>query len=677
MTAIDWNEPHLRAGGDVGQSARTNRTTYLVGLFAPSSAILMLLLLLGLLLWLVNRSERERQREDLIRDTLWVEQTIEFRRDTDFENLNRLAIESSDSGAGQVNFAKQALQLVSNNPEIQEIILRNFDGQTIAAVPPFSFPENQNHTLDLAIAETSSNGSVLGRGALSNPVILHEGGTVLIYLVPIFTQGKKTGSLAAIFSLSTILSHQIPWWIAEKSAVQIKDNKGTILASRSRIEISSDSTINTVPLSSFGGELSLVLSSYNQQTNLMTNGLVGTMILLGLVAIGGLYARENHIRQRRKAETALRAEYAFRKAMENSLTVGVRAHDLDRRIIYVNNAFCQMTGYDTHELLGHLPPMPYWLPDEIDRAIAFQDATLTAGTPQKSIELTFRQKNGKLLHALVFETPLIDEEGVHRGWMGSFIDITDRKAMEATAGAHLEKLAQTARLIMIGEVASLIAHDLNQPLAAITSYSTGLSNRIKSGKITPKTTLTAIDKIGELAKHAGGIVQKVQDFVRKSAPRFEPTDIGDAIREAIEFYDRETRPHASRIVLTKLPEVVLANVDRILIEQVIINLLRNAEEAMQPLPAGKRRIDVNLIKLGEEIQIQVSDRGPSLSAELKSEIFKPFFTTKSTGMGIGLTICRSILEAHYGRLTFATRDKGGAVFTCVLPAVKPDERGFL
>ena len=362
--------------------------------------------------------------------------------------------------------------------------------------------------------------------------------------------------------------------------------------------------------------------------------------------------------------------------MENSLTVGVRAHDLERRIIYVNNAFCQMTGYDTHELLGHLPPMPYWLPDEIDRATAFQDAALIEGAPQKSIELTFRQKNGKLLHALVFETPLIDEEGIHRGWMGSFIDITDRKAMEATASAHLEKLAQTARLIMIGEVAALIAHDLNQPLAAITSYSTGLSNRIKSGKITPKANLVAIDKIGELAKHAGAIVHKVQDFVRKSAPRFEPTDIGDAIREAIEFYDRETRPHASRIVLTKLPQVILANVDRILIEQVIINLLRNAEEAMKSVPTGKRRIEVNLDKVGEEIQIKVSDRGPSLSTEVKSEIFKPFFTTKSTGMGIGLTICRSILEAHYGRLTFAPRNKGGAIFTCVLPTVKPDEKVY-
>jgi two-component system sensor histidine kinase DctS len=393
------------------------------------------------------------------------------------------------------------------------------------------------------------------------------------------------------------------------------------------------------------------------------------MILLGLVAIGGLFAREKHMRQRRKAEAALRTEYAFRKAMEDSLTVGVRAHDLEGRIIYVNNAFCQITGYDAHELLGHLPPMPYWLPDEIDRTIAFHDAVLAGNVPQNSIELSFRQKGGGILHALVFEAPLIDDAGIHRGWMGSFIDITDRKVMEATAKAHLEKLAQTARLIMIGEVASLIAHDLNQPLAAITSYSTGLSNRIKVGTIAPQTTLKTLDKISKLARRAGSIVHKVQDFVKKSGPRFEPTDIGDVVLEAIALYDRESRWHASRIVVSKLTPALLANVDRVLIEQVIINLVRNAEEAMRALPTAKRRIDISVAKAGDEIQIQVADRGPALSVETKSSIFKPFFTTKPNGMGIGLTICRSILEAHYGRLTYTTRERGGSVFACCLPAI--------
>ncbi|MEO9167732.1 MAG: PAS domain S-box protein [Aestuariivirga sp.] len=629
----------------------------------------MLLLLLGVLLWLVNRSEHERQRDDLTRDTLWVEQTLEFHRITDQENLDRLALELGDSQSNREKFATLAPQLVSNNPELQEIIWRDADGKSVAAVPPASILDSANKALDLAVADAAAKSALTGQGALSNPIALHDNAVVLIYSVPIFIQGKNAGTLATVFSLDTILSHQIPWWIAEKSAVHIKDSNGVILASRSHIEIAPNATIHTIPLTNFGHDLSLVLSPYMEQTNLTTNGLVGAMILLGLVAIGGLFAREKHMRQRRKAEAALQAEYAFRKAMEDSLTVGVRAHDLEGRIIYVNNAFCQITGYDAHELMGHLPPMPYWLPDEIDRTIAFHDAVLAGNVPQKSIELSFRQKNGNVVHALVFEAPLIDHEGVHRGWMGSFIDITDRKAMEATAKAHLEKLAQTARLIMIGEVASLIAHDLNQPLAAITSYSTGLSNRVKVGTIAPQTTLKTLDKISKLARHAGSIVHRVQDFVKKSGPRFEPTDIGDAVLEAITFYERESRSHASRIVVTKLAPALLANVDRVLIEQVIINLVRNAEEAMRSLPTTKRRIDISVAKANGEIQIEVADRGPALSAETKSSIFKPFFTTKPNGMGIGLTICRSILEAHYGRLTYATRERGGSVFACCLPAV--------
>ncbi|MDP8995491.1 MAG: PAS domain S-box protein, partial [Pseudomonadota bacterium] len=614
------------------------------------------------------QSEHERQRDDLIRDTLWVEQTLEFHRNTDQENLDRLALELGDNISNRDKFATLAPQLVSNNPELQEIIWRDADGGSVAVVPPASILDSKNHALDLAIADAAAKSGTTGQGALSAPIALHDNGYVLIYAVPIFSQGRNTGTLATVFSLGTILSHQIPWWIAEKSAVQIKDANGVILASRSHIEISPRSTINIVPLSNFGPDLSLVLSPYKEQTNLTTNGLVGAMILLGLVAIGGLFAREKHMRQRRKAEAALRTEYAFRKAMEDSLTVGVRAHDLEGRIIYVNNAFCQMTGYDSHELLGHLPPMPYWLPDEIDRTVAFHDAVLAGNVPQKSIELSFRQKSGDILHALVFEAPLIDDEGIHRGWMGSFIDITDRKVMEATAKAHLEKLAQTARLIMIGEVASLIAHDLNQPLAAITSYSTGLSNRFKVGTIAPQTTLKTLDKISKLARHAGSIVHKVQDFVKKSGPRFEPTDIGDAVMEAIALYDRESRSHPSRIVVTKSTPALLANVDPVLIEQVIINLVRNAEEAMRALPTAKRRIDISVAKASDEIQIQVADRGPALSAETKSSIFKPFFTTKPDGMGIGLTICRSILEAHYGRLTYTARERGGSVFACCLPA---------
>lgn len=671
MSIPNWSSGSRRFVDGWMVQIKDRKGLQLIGTLTPALAILMLLMLLGVLLWLVNQSEKERQHEDLVKDTLWVEQTLEFHRITDQENLNRFALELGDTRSNKERFATLAPQLINNNPELQEIIWRDVEGKIVAAVPPVSAVDGRNHAFDLAAAETTMLSLASGQGVLSDAVARHDDAYALIYIVPLFSQGTNAGTLSTTLSLNTILSHQIPWWIAEKSAVQIKNNNGAVLASRSHIEIAPHATINAVPLSNFGPNLSLALSPYREQTNLMTNGLVGAMILLGLVAIGGLFAREKHMRERRKAETALRAEYAFRKAMENSLTVGVRAHDLEGRIIYVNNAFCQLTGFESKELLGHLPPMPYWKPDEIDHSIELHDAVLLGKVPQTSTELSLRKKTGDILNVLVFEAPLIDEEGVHRGWMGSFIDITDRKLMEATAKAHLEKLAQTTRLIMIGEVASLIAHDLNQPLAAITSYSVGLSNRFKLGTITPQTTHKTIRKITDLARHAGSIVHKVQDFVKRSGPQFEPTDIGSAVLEAITLYDRESRSHASRIVVTKPPHAMFANVDRVLIEQVIINLVRNAEEAMKAMPIAKRRIEISVGKVKEEIQIQVADRGPALSTEVKASIFQPFFTTKSSGMGIGLTICRSILEAHYGRLTYSDRERGGAIFSCTLPAVAP------
>jgi two-component system sensor histidine kinase DctS len=118
-------------------------------------------------------------------------------------------------------FATLAPQLVSNNPELQEIIWRDADGKSVAAVPPASILDSANKALDLAVADAAAKSALTGQGALSNPIALHDNAVVLIYSVPIFIQGKNAGTLATVFSLDTILSHQIPWWIAEKSAVQI------------------------------------------------------------------------------------------------------------------------------------------------------------------------------------------------------------------------------------------------------------------------------------------------------------------------------------------------------------------------------------------------------------------------------------------------------------------------
>ncbi len=152
----------------------------------------------------------------------------------------------------------------------------------------------------------------------------------------------------------------------------------------------------------------------------------------------------SHVRKRLDAETALRAESAFRRAMEDSLTVGMRARDLDGRIIYVNSAFCRMLGVEPETLVGQSPPMPYWDPNDLDRTREIHDRVLAGDAPAEGFELKFRRADGTLFDVLIYEAPLIDAAGKHAGWMASVLDITDRKRAEEMAKAQQDSLQRTA-----------------------------------------------------------------------------------------------------------------------------------------------------------------------------------------------------------------------------------------
>jgi C4-dicarboxylate-specific signal transduction histidine kinase len=228
-------------------------------------------------------------------------------------------------------------------------------------------------------------------------------------------------------------------------------------------------------------------------------------------------------------------------------------------------------------------------------------------------------------------------------------DITLRKETEEIVRQQQEKVQFTSRLMTMGEMASSLAHELNQPLTAINNYSQGVLNRLQKGPLPSEELLPALEKTSSQAQRAGKIIRRIREFVKRSEPRRRSALAARVIEDAIGFAEIEAAKKRIAIVATVDPALPPLYADPILIEQVLLNLLKNAVDAMDH--ALIRRIDVTAGFAAEPglAEIAVIDRGSGIPEEHLANLFTPFFSTKSEGMGMGLNICRSIIEFHQGR----------------------------
>jgi two-component system, LuxR family, sensor histidine kinase DctS len=640
--------------------------------FAPLGAglaILLIFLLLGALLLLLDRDERNDDREQLIRDVLWVEQALQFQFDSERTRLLRLVKDISDGQMTPSSFTVQARQYALILPDIIEIAWLDEGGRIIASVPRSIAGEESRLAPDLKVI--SSLALTGGTGAYSAPFFRADGRGAIAFVAPIVEGDKRSGKVIAVFGLDLVLSHQVPWWIAEKRAVNLKDTASKVLAARSTIQPDENAPSYAIEMGQPLREVSLTLTSYRERRGLAQNGLVVAMIVLGLSAAGGLVARERQLRKRRAAEAALDEEYAFRRAMENSLLVGIRARDLDGRLLYANHAFCKMVGYSVAELVGRSPPMPYWVPEQYELTRRAHDALLAGHTIGQGLELKFQHRDGQRFDVLIYEAPLVDGQGVQRGWMGSVLDISDRKRAEEFARAQSERMQHTARLVTMGEMASLLAHDLNQPLAAIRSYQTGLANRVPMDDLTREEIDLALRGIGASAERAGLIVRRVHDFVKKSEPHLEPMQLAEVVREALDLLGPEIQKMQVAAEVDLDPQLPLVRGDRVLIQQVLVNLVRNGLEAMIHTPDDLRRLRVDAkIVSAKAVALSVTDSGTGVPPAVAEALFQPFVSTKPAGMGMGLSICRSIVELHGGHISYEPGSLGGSRFSFQLPAAE-------
>nr|WP_229722883.1 PAS domain S-box protein [Xylophilus rhododendri] len=249
-------------------------------------------------------------------------------------------------------------------------------------------------------------------------------------------------------------------------------------------------------------------------------------------------------------------------------------------------------------------------------------------------------------------------------------DITSRRNAEEQAAAQAERAQSISRLITMGEMASSVAHELNQPLTAISNYCSGLISRIKGGNTEQQMLLSALDKTAHQAQRAGQIIQRIRAFVKRSEPNRTPSDVASMVAEAVELADIEMRRRNIRLshyVAARLPTLM---VDPILIEQVLVNLMRNAAESVDNAarPPGRRSVELRVVPRHVEaqaaIEFTVLDTGGGLAPEVLERLFEAFFSTKSEGMGIGLNLCRSIVESHQGRMHAENLYNGSEVAGC-------------
>ena len=249
-------------------------------------------------------------------------------------------------------------------------------------------------------------------------------------------------------------------------------------------------------------------------------------------------------------------------------------------------------------------------------------------------------------------------------------DITPRRRAEEQAARQNERAQTASRLITMGEMASSVAHELNQPLTAISNYCSGMASRIKTRQISSEDLLVALDKTAKQAWRAGQIIQRIRAFVKRSEPNRASAEVATLVSNAMELAEIELRRHHVRLshyIAARLPAIV---VDPILIEQVLFNLMKNAAEsiAQAQCQVAQRSVELRVVPKVVEgqnvVEFSVTDSGRGLPPEVMARLFEAFYSTKAEGMGIGLKLCRSIVESHQGRLEAVNLYNGDAVVGC-------------
>lgn len=342
----------------------------------------------------------------------------------------------------------------------------------------------------------------------------------------------------------------------------------------------------------------------------------------------------------------------------------------------VNPAAERAFGYARDEMVGRnvsvLMPSPYR--EEHDRHIANYLRTGQARIIGIGREIEARRKDGSVFPAdiAVSEVRLPGR----RLFTGIIRDLTERREMEERARLRLEDAAHTARLLELGEMCSGIVHEVNQPLTAIASFAEGCLRTIRRGGAEPGLIEDTLGRVAEQGALAAKMISRLRGLVRKGESRRETFDLGPVIEETLLLVDHERRRRGVRVAVYCEPELPPVRADRVQIEQILLNLMRNAFDAVED--AELRQVWLRTGRAGaDRVRLVVEDSGRGLAPEMRERVFETFYSTKPNGLGVGLAISRSLAESHGGRLWAESVDDGGARFALDLPhGVRNPRSGF-
>jgi two-component system sensor kinase FixL len=345
----------------------------------------------------------------------------------------------------------------------------------------------------------------------------------------------------------------------------------------------------------------------------------------------------------------------------------ILAKTLDGIVLSWNASAEKMFGYSSEEMIGRSVAaiFPPDLLEEDDRILK----RLRAGQPIHEFETRRRRKDGIDIDVSVTVSPIYDAAGRILGGSTIMRDIGERKRTQERLQDLQSELIHLSRWNTMGMMASTLAHELNQPLAAIANYTSAL--RRMTEEKGDAVASGVIDKILKQRTRASQIVERLRNQVAGGESHRQPESVEDVAREAIELVSPITSRARVRTVFEAARPLPRAILDRIQIQQVMTNLMRNAVEAMEGSKVRRLQIGIASTGDGKFIQIDIADTGAGLSESVAARLFQPFVTTKSSGMGLGLSICRDIVETHGGKLWARANDLSGTTFSFTLPVDLP------
>ncbi|BDU59422.1 PAS domain-containing sensor histidine kinase [Limnohabitans sp. MORI2] len=640
----------------------------------------LVLTMLSTLVWLAGRYEVGQEQSRLERDAADAVSDIRTALTRNVQSLQ--ALQYADRSASP--WEHEAPTMMREHREWLRLELRDINLRVIKSIDtPFRAPVFSRYGREANQPEVVQACGVArrhsGPGYGTSTYVPQSNGLgleIMDLCLPVITDGVLTGYTIATYSLSEILVNMVGPQLTRSQEVSFTESDGTRLAMHGTARRGSRMFVAKQLLDLPGHTMVLRMDSWRGAPDLFPNVLTALVTAMAIALVTVLLMLARDMRRRQRVELDLADALAFRKAMEDSLVTGLRARDKQGRITYVNPAFCEMVGFEARELIGQSIPAPYWPPEMVDEYGQRQALRLAGNAPpREGAESVFMRKNGERFPVLIFEAPLINALGEQTGWMGAVLDISEQRRVEEVSRASQERLQATARLATVGEMASLLSHELNQPLAAISSYATGSMNLLEDAANKDpqlaETLGTAIQRIAQQAERAGKVIKSVHDFVRRRDQAREAVTPRALLDDVMPLVSLQARKLGVRVVVNCPADLPPVLCDRTMVEQVLLNLARNGMQAMaddtphKVLTLAVRRAASNASS--RWIEFLVADLGHGIPEGVAEKLFTPFFTTKQEGMGLGLSLCRTVVEQHGGFLSHQPNIPRGTVFGFTLP----------